>query len=154
MPAADGVLAGVYVLLEANVVVGLDEVHAFSVELLDALPDLAVGLVVISEVVLLAPVAEISGEDEESGWVIEVRREYLAVVVGHLRVDWADHDRHDFHFFPKCLDDERQVHLDAVLVLLIIEIQHEEPLFLLQPVHHFDIDVERAKRSVVLIHVG
>ena len=101
------------------------------------------GFVVIGEVVLLAPVAEISGEDEESAWVIEVRCKYFAVVIGHFFVDWTDHDRHDFHFFPKCLHNERQVHLDTVLVLLIVEVQHEEALFLLQLVHHFDIDVKR-----------
>lgn len=112
------------------------------------------GFVVIGEVVLLAPVAEISGEDEEGGWVVEVRRKYFAVVIGHLFIDWAHHDRHDFHFFPKCLDNEGQVHLDAVLVLFIIEIQHEEALFLFQLFHHFDVYVERAKRSVVLVHVG
>lgn len=107
----------------------------------------------IGEVVFLAPVAKISGEDEESGWVIEERRKYLAVVVGHLLVYWTYQDRHDFHFFPKCLDNERQVHLNTVFIFLIIEIQHEESLFLLQLVHDFNVDVKRTKRSVILIHV-
>lgn len=46
------------------------------------------------------------------------------------------------------------MHLNTVFILLIVKIQHEEPLFLLKLVHDFNIYVKRTKGSVVLIHVG
>jgi hypothetical protein len=47
------------VLAEGGEVVVLESVHGLPVQLLYALPDLPVGLVVVREIELLAPVAEV-----------------------------------------------------------------------------------------------
>ncbi len=102
---------------------------------------------------LLSPVAEVTRYDKQGVGVIKVRRKYFAVVIGHFFIDWPSEDGYDFGVLPKRLYNERQVHFNAMLILLVVNVQHEEPLLLLEPVHHLHVDFQGPKGSVVLVHV-
>ncbi len=152
--AADSVFARVDVLLKACEVVLLEEVHRLPVEPLNALPNLSVVLVVVSEVELLPPMAEVSREDKEGVRVVEVGRKYLAVILCHLLIDWACEYGNYLHAPAKCFYDEGQMHFVAVLVLVIVDVEHVEALFALQLIHHLHVDLQGPQRSAVLIRVG
>lgn len=46
------------------------------------------------------------------------------------------------------------MHLDAVLILFIIDIEHEKTLLFFQLINNFSVNLEWTKRSIILIHVG
>lgn len=81
----------------------------------------------IGEVELLSPMAEIGWEDEEREWVIEVRSKNLSIIFCHLFIDRASEDRNYLDLSAERLSDEGQMHLDAMLILIIVNVQHMEP---------------------------
>lgn len=103
---------------------------------------------------LLSPMTEIRREDEECRGIIEVRWEDFAIIFGHFFIDRASEDRDYFDVPAECLSDERQMHLDAVLFLIIVNVQHMEPFLQFQLVYCLHINIQRADRGAVLIHVG
>jgi hypothetical protein len=154
VPSTDCVLARVYVLLETFEVMVLDEVHPLSVQLFNALPNLTLAFVVISKIMLLSPVAKVTRYYKESIGVIEVGSEYLSIIIGHLLVHRATQNRHNFDISAKRLYDKRKMHLYAVLILLVIYIEHEKSLVAFEFVHNFNIHFQGSEGSIVLIHIS
>ena len=46
------------------------------------------------------------------------------------------------------------MHLDAMYVFIIIDVQHVESFFQFELVYHFNVDLQWAEGSVVLVQVG
>ena len=93
MSSAYGILGWVDIFAEAWVIVVLEEVHALTVQFLDALPYLAEVLVVVCEIEFLTPVAEIRGEYEQTFIVIKIRRKYLAILISHFFINRPSDNR-------------------------------------------------------------
>ena len=98
-------------------------------------------LIVVSELMLLAPVAEVSRKDEQGLLIVKVGGKHFPIVSSHLLAHWASQDWHYFGLVPDHLMDEGQLHFDAVLVLFIINVQHEEPFFLLELVNDLGVNI-------------
>lgn len=151
MSTAYRVFARVDIFLKACEIVFLEEVHGLTVKLLDSLPNLSCMLIVVGEIKFLTPVAEVGREDKQSARFIEVRRKNFPIIFSHFLINWACENGNYFHIPAKSFHDERQVHLDAVLVLIIVNIEHVEPLFGFQLIHYLGVNVQRAKGSAILI---
>lgn len=154
MSSADRVASGVNVFLEIMIILILDMIHALPIQFLDALPDFPVILIMIGVFVLGTPVAKICREDKQCMFIVKVRRKYLAVFFCHFFVDRASQDGNYFDLVADCLMDKRQVHFNAVFVLVVIDVKHKKALLFLQLVHNLDIDFKGSERGVVLVHIG
>ena len=76
------------------------------------------------------------------------------VVVSHLFVYGSGEDRDDFDISTDNFDNKGQMHLDAMFVLIIVDIQHVESFFQFELVYHLHVDLKWAEGSVVLVQVG
>ena len=80
--------------------------------------------------------AKIGGKNENTFRIIKIGREYLPILFRHFSIDGASHDGDNFYFLlPKSLRDVWQMHLDRVLILFVVDINHMEPFLFFQFVH-------------------
>lgn len=129
------------VLLKVAVILILDVIHPFSIQLLDTLPNLPMILVMVGVLVLGTPVTKIGGENKQGMLIVEVGSEYLAILSGHFFVNWPSQYGHYLCFTPDCLVYERKLHFNAVLVLVVVNIQHEEAFLILELINDLCVDL-------------
>jgi hypothetical protein len=106
----------------------LKTVHPLTIQLLNTLPNLTSILVVVGKIEFLSPVAKIRREDKQIFWLIEVRSKDTSVVISHFLIDWSSENRYNFNIFAEYLYNERQLHLNTMLVLIIVDVQHMKSL--------------------------
>mmetsp|Transcript_401 Transcript_401/g.1032 ORF Transcript_401/g.1032 Transcript_401/m.1032 type:complete len:340 (-) Transcript_401:251-1270(-) len=129
VPAADGVLGVLEVVVEGGGVLRLYELHAAAVERLDVGVARHARVAVVGLVAeAAAPVAEVAADDEEVRRVREVRREQRAELLLRLVGGGAHHDGHDGRTrrAGHAARDVRHVHLQRVLRLVHVLLQHHE----------------------------
>lgn len=97
----------------------LDQLHSLVVHLADELMHRHV-LLMRLVVEIIAPVAEIAGDDEDCILVIEVFRELAAQLFGSCWTDLSDYDRHDLQVIAQHLAEIGQMHLQTVLLLFVL----------------------------------
>lgn len=73
--------------------------------------------------------------------VVEVGSKYLAILSGHFFVHWPSQYGHYLCFTPDSLVDERKLHFNAVLVLIVVNIQHEEAFLILELIDDLCVDL-------------
>lgn len=73
--------------------------------------------------------------------VVKVRSKYLTIFRRHFLVHWASQYGYYLCFASDCLVDEWKLHFNAMLVLIIVNIQHKEPFLLLKLVHNLNVDL-------------
>jgi hypothetical protein len=142
------------VFVEALKVVPLDKVHALPIEPLDSLPNLPSVLVMVSKIELLAPVAEVCRNNEESALLIEIRSKNLPIILSHLLVHWSCENGNYLDVPSEGFYDEGKMHLDTVLVFVIVYIQHVEALLGFKLINYLDIDGQRTHWSAILIQIS
>lgn len=136
MTSTNGVFAWVNVLLKGFKVMTLNTVHAFTIKFLDALPNLSIQGFMICEIESISPMTEIRWEDEYIFRIIKVLGKYLAIVISHLLIDRPRHNRHQLDILAQALENIRQMHLQTMLILLVVNVDHMKSLLLLKFIHH------------------
>jgi hypothetical protein len=139
MSAANGVASGIYVLWKLCVVMTLNVVHPFSVKFFNALPNFSIILVIVSKSVLWPPMTKVSWKNEKSLLVVKVRCKDLTILFRHLLINRTSHDGYYFDFTSQGFVDQRQMHLDTMFVLLIIDVDHMKSLFSFKLLHYFNV---------------
>mmetsp|Transcript_3454 Transcript_3454/g.5816 ORF Transcript_3454/g.5816 Transcript_3454/m.5816 type:complete len:216 (+) Transcript_3454:235-882(+) len=97
--SADRILGVVQILMEAVVVELLEVLNAHKVQVLDVLVDVAIFIVLFVEwrvAVIVAPMAKIRRDDEQSALVAKVLAQYAAIQLMLTSLATAHHDRDDF----------------------------------------------------------
>lgn len=157
MAAADRVVVPLHVLVERLRLERLYQVHSRLVQLLDRLVDGAARAFAVRVPEALAPMAEVGGDHEEVLRVGQVRSEDLAELPFRLEGQRADHDGDDSELVAKVLHhlgDERQLHLDAVLVLVRLQVHPLELVSLAEfPVDRL-VHLQVVQRRLVDLALG
>ena len=94
MPATNSILGILNVLVEALCIMVLNEIHALSVQLFDALPNQPIVLIVVAELEATAPMTEVTADDEQRIRLLKVGKKKFCIVLLHFQISSSDHNGH------------------------------------------------------------
>lgn len=114
----------------------LDQVHSLPIQLFNALPNLPIDRLVVRELEPISPVAKVARKNKQRFRVVKVPRKNLTIMSGSLLVHRPCHNRNQLDILPQTLDNVRQVHFQAVLVFLVVHVDHVKALLLFELVHN------------------
>ena len=125
------------ILIKPFRVMFLNQIHTFSIQFFDRLPDLTTVLVIVLELESFAPVTEIGGNDEDCIGIIEIGGKEFAVLLLHGVVCSSDHDGDKFEIGAETFVDEGEMHLETMLFVFVIRLYILELALVLQLVCNY-----------------